>query len=264
MPSQSTSIAAPTPVRPFPFVPSSLTYTLRRANAYYAHLAAIMRASRRPTGHARKRAAALGLTIDIENARNLDHKQVSDIPLPILDIVSSSISPQQRSHALANEVKKLKCNTARPVPHCSIPQDVVNKEESSALSSVSVYSTVSLSEPEVIVRSRWSMSTADEEEVDIELEENIIYSSDYEEGMDLSNSAAEEEEDDLFEEKPVVGARADTRLAPRLDLPVDVTRFSWGSALTSDYASSSSASSSSGPATPVSYPPLFLLFFRLF
>jgi hypothetical protein len=282
--SQSTSIAAPAPVRPPPSIPSSsqtLIYTLRCANARYAHLAAIMRPSRRSTGHARKRAAALGLTIDIENARNLDHKQVSVIPLPVLDIVPSPIFSQQRSHALANKEKELKCNTTRPVLHCSIPQDVVNKEESSALSSVSVYSTVSLSEPEVIVRSlevvaapvghrgwrpvtsRWSMSTADEEEVDVELEEGIIYSSDYEEGMDLPNSAAEEDDDFLEVEKPVVGARADTRLAPRLDVPVDVSRFSWGSALTSDYASSSS-SSSSGPATPVSYPPLLLLFFRLF
>lgn len=270
MPSQSASIAAPVPVRPFPPVPSStqtLTYILRRANARYAHLAAIMRASRRPTGHARKRAAALGLTIDIENARNLDHKQVSVVPLPVLDIVPSS------------KEKELKCNTTRPTLHCSIPQDVVNKEESSALSSVSVYSTLSLIEPDLIVRSqevvavpvvhpgwrgvtsRWSMSTADEEEVEVELEEGIIYSSDYEEGMDLPNSAAEEEGDNFMEEKkPVVGTKADIGLAPRPDIPVDVSRFSWGSALTSDYAPSSS-SSSFGPATPVSYPPRFLFFF---
>lgn len=226
-----------------------------------------MRASRRSTGHARKRAAALRLTVDIENARNLDHKQVSVIPLPVLDIAPSPVAPRQRSQS--------KPNTTRPALRCSIPQDVVIREESSALSSVSVYSTVPLDTPEVIVRSqeviaapmvlrgqnvpwrpgtsRWSMSTADEEEMDV----GVVYSSDYEEGMDLPSSAAD---DDLFEEKPVVDARNDTRLAPRLDIPVDVSRFSWGSVLTSDYASSSS-SSSSGPATPVSYPSLALMFF---
>ena len=280
MPSHSTSIAAPTPIRPLPSIPSqsfiqTLVAALRRANVRYTQLAAIMRASRRSTGHARKRAAALRLTIDVENARNLDHKQVSVIPLPVLDIVPSPIAPQQRSQASAGRERESKRNTTRPALRCSIPQVVVNKEESSALSSMSVYSTVSLSTPEVIVRSqevvggpvvlrswrpvtsRWSMSTADEEEVGVEeeeLEDGVVYSSDYEEGMDLPNSAAEEEYDDLFKK-----SIPDTRLAPRLDIPVDVSRFSWGSAPTSDYASSSS-SSSSGPVTPVNYPPLSVIF----
>lgn len=260
MPSQFVSI---------PSVPSqisiqTLVAILRRANVHYSQLAAIMRASRRSTGHARKQAAALQLTIDIENARNLDHRQVSVIPLPVLDIATSPIAPQ------AGRERELKRNTTRLALRCSIPQDVVNKEESSALSSVSDYSTVSLSTPEVIaapvvlrgwrpVTSRWSTSTADEEEIDVEeeeLEDGVVYSSDYEEGMDLSNSAAEEEYNGLFEETPM----ADTSLAPRLDIPVDVSRFSWGSALTSDYYASSS-SSSLGPVTPVSHPPLLVYFF---
>ena len=264
------SIAAPTPVRPLSSMSfqtstyQTLVAILRHANARYAQLAAIMRASRRSTGHARKRAADLRLTVDIENARNLDHRQVSVIPLPVLDIAPS---PVARSQVVGRE-REAKRNTTRPALRCSIPQDVVNREESSALSSVSVYSTDT---PEVIVRSqevvaapvvlrgqnvpwrpvtsRWSMSTSDEEEMDV----GVVYSSDYDEGMDLPNSAVD---DDLFEEKPVVGA---TGLAPRLDVPVDVSRFSWGSALTSDYASSSS-SSSPGPATPVSYPSLPLMF----
>lgn len=275
MPSQS-AIAAPAPVRPLPPVPSQLSlqtlaYVLRRANARYAQLAASMRACRRLTGHARKRAAALRLTVDIENARNLDHKQVSVIPLPVLDIVPSPVAAPQQG---ASHAKELKRKTTRPVLRCSIPQVVVNKGESSALSSMSLYSTVSLYTPDVIVTSeevdapvvlrgqnaetsRWSISTADDFEEGVMEDDDDLYSSDYEEGMDLPISAAEEY-DDLFEEKPVVDARDNARLAPRLDIPVDVSRFSWGSALTSDYGSSS-ASCSPGPVTPAEEIPKLMI-----
>ncbi|KIM39161.1 hypothetical protein M413DRAFT_29710 [Hebeloma cylindrosporum] len=260
MPSQFT-IAAPAPVRPLPPVPSQLSLQT---------LAGQHRACRRLTGHARKRAAALRLTVDIENARNLDHKQVSVIPLPVLDIVPSPVAPQQ----VGSHAKELKRKTTRPVLRCSIPQVVVNKGESSALSSMSLYSTVSLYTPDVIVTSeevdapvvlrgqnaetsRWSISTADDFEEGVMEDDDDLYSSDYEEGMDLPISAAEEY-DDLFEEKPVVDARDNARLAPRLDIPVDVSRFSWGSALTSDYGSSS-ASCSPGPVTPAEEIPKLMI-----
>jgi len=47
----------------------------------------------------------------------------------------------------------------------------------------------------------------------------------------------------------VANARLAGERAPRLDVPVDVSRFSWVSALLSD-AGSSSSSSFSGPITP--------------
>jgi len=205
----------------------------------------------------------LRLTINIENARNLDHKQVSVIPLPMLEIAPSpAAAPQQLSHTVVGRERELNRTTTRPVLCCSIPQDIVDKQESSALSSVSVYSPpVSLSTGKVVLRSqmkiaapvvlrghnvpwrpvtsRWSMST-DEGDVEEE-EEDAFHSSDYEEGMDLPTSAAE---------RPVANARLAGERAPRLDVPVDVSRFSWVSALLSD-AGSSSSSSFSGPITPV-------------
>ena len=64
---------------------------IRRANRHYAELAASLRTTIRPTHHARKHARALQLTVCIQAAAKLDQKQISTIPLPVLDLTPSPV-----------------------------------------------------------------------------------------------------------------------------------------------------------------------------
>ncbi|KDR68671.1 hypothetical protein GALMADRAFT_230998 [Galerina marginata CBS 339.88] len=232
---------------------SNLLYILRRANAHYSQVAAAVRNSLRPTYHARKHARSLKLKVSIEAALKLDPKQISTIPLPVIDRV---VSPPPAPQFLM--VKK----PSRPTLRCDIPQNVHADE---VLSCVSAYSNVALTPdlsvkvdaPKVLrgqnvpwrpVTSRWSASTVDEEGEGV----NVVYSSDYEEGMDLPRTA--DEEDIAF--SPVGPLPSVTgRSPPRLQVPVDLSRLSWGSDLSSGLSSgtssrSSSSSSITGPVTP--------------
>jgi len=293
----------------------NLIHILRRANSHYSQLAASIRASLRPTHHARKRAQALRLTISIQAAANLDQKQISTIPLPILERVATPTpepAPSPTRHIVApvpryasqaelnkrgNEVKRV----GRPLITCTVPKKPVIAVLDTALSSASTYSTVSmtpnsaqapaalrgLNVPWQAVTSRWSATTVGDDVVEDDITEEVmvedssVYSSDYDESMDLPASAdsLDDVEDCPFESlRPRVAvtgsARArvslpahvqlrvplPTRMSefkhharklgshpPRLDVPVDVARLSWGSDISSGSASSSS---SNGPATP--------------
>ncbi|KAK7041766.1 hypothetical protein VNI00_009055 [Paramarasmius palmivorus] len=66
---------------------------LRRSNEHYRQVAESLRQSIRPTFHARKRAYNLGLSVDIHKAINCPQRQVSVIPLPIIDTCMSPSSP---------------------------------------------------------------------------------------------------------------------------------------------------------------------------
>lgn len=65
---------------------------LRRANSRYADIASRIRASLRPTFHARKRAAELRLGVDIGKAVRCEQRQVSIVPLPVLDLGTSPVT----------------------------------------------------------------------------------------------------------------------------------------------------------------------------
>lgn len=65
---------------------SNLMTILRDANVRYHRLADTVRSSLNPTHHARKRAAKLGLSVSIARAVACPAKQVSHIPLPVLDL----------------------------------------------------------------------------------------------------------------------------------------------------------------------------------
>lgn len=75
-----------------------LIQTLRRASAQYYQLAAASRSASHPRHKARKHAQALHLSVSIEAASKLDHKYISTIPLPVLDLVPS-VSPETSQDA---------------------------------------------------------------------------------------------------------------------------------------------------------------------
>ncbi|GLB36690.1 hypothetical protein LshimejAT787_0309770 [Lyophyllum shimeji] len=117
----------------------NLILILRRANAYYSYVAARIRASLQPTRHARRRAQLLGLTINVAAAVKCPQKQVSHIPLPVIEL----------SPAVALAPPPIAAKT-RPALRCVIPAPAVLLRTSpngttSALSSSSVYSSVTLS-----------------------------------------------------------------------------------------------------------------------
>ncbi|KIY48645.1 hypothetical protein FISHEDRAFT_73433 [Fistulina hepatica ATCC 64428] len=70
-----------------------LLSSYRSANILYGELADMTRSRLHPTYHARKRAAGLGLAVDICRAAACPHNQVSVIPLPILDTSPSPTDP---------------------------------------------------------------------------------------------------------------------------------------------------------------------------
>ncbi|KAG6855709.1 hypothetical protein H0H87_011834 [Tephrocybe sp. NHM501043] len=133
---------------------SNLILILRRANARYSHLAACVRSSFTPTRHAKSRAQKLRLTVDITAAVNCPQREVSNIPLPIIEIVSPLPVVQKR-----------------PVLTCTIPNGPVMQTitspngTTSALSTASAYSAVTLTsaKPANAVRSHWSVITDDED-----------------------------------------------------------------------------------------------------
>ncbi|KAG6874146.1 hypothetical protein C0995_005564 [Termitomyces sp. Mi166 len=135
-----------------------LMFILRRSNAHYTHVASRIRASFTPTRHAKTHAQNLGLTIDVVAAVNCPHKQVSVIPLPIIEVVTPP----------AEVIRPQSVAQKRPVLTCSIPQVVQTitspNGTTSALSSGSVYSSVTLPSCQLgnaNVRSHWSAISDD-------------------------------------------------------------------------------------------------------
>src|ERR1700733_13039973 len=70
----------------------NLTLILRRANVYYHHVAVRNRANLQPTHHAYKQARRLGLRVDVGKAVRCDQRQISLVPLPILDTSTTSVA----------------------------------------------------------------------------------------------------------------------------------------------------------------------------
>ncbi|KAF5377283.1 hypothetical protein D9615_006468 [Tricholomella constricta] len=162
----SSSYTSATPLEPYHI--RNLILILRRANDHYTHVAARIRASLRPTLHARRRAQYLGLTIDVQSAHNCPQKQVSVVPLPILEV---SPAPAALVHDIREQAREpLK---RRPALKCAIPRSTILTRTSpngttSALSSGSHYSSVTLSsaapseQPSVVYHSSRWFTTVDE------------------------------------------------------------------------------------------------------
>jgi len=119
---------------------------LRRANSRYTHIASRIRASLRPTFHARKRAAELRLGVDIGKAVRCEQRQVSIVPLPVLDLdtspVTGTIAPIIPIICNGNSNIK-KC----PVLRCAIPTYPVMHQPRQVMSSVSRYRLVTDGRP---------------------------------------------------------------------------------------------------------------------
>ncbi|KAF8961011.1 hypothetical protein BDZ97DRAFT_1267434 [Flammula alnicola] len=267
--STATQHPAQVPVMSRPHV-NNLLYVLRRANQRYSQLAAAVRMSLRPTHHARKRAAALHLRVSIKAARNLDQKQISVLPLPVLEreervstppqpaAVAAPLPLVQLSRAVVGREREMKRRSAsRPVLRCDIPQYPQVQQQDGALAScvtIAIDTPVSsLVEPQVT--SCWSATTSGGEVATEMEEDNVVYSSDYEEGMDLDDSPTVDSSS-LMQPAGVLDANLNNnaprvgRYPPRLDVPLEAGSFSWGSDLSSGLSSGSTSSSAGGLVTP--------------
>lgn len=199
---------------------ANLIQILRRANFQYSCIASIVRASIHPTHHARKRATALRLTICIQKALNLDQKQISTIPLPVLDKLATP-----------------------PLYSCvSLTPDSPTWAQRSQS-----------------VTSRWSMTTTDaDSDVARELPEGIAIT--YSPEDTVLYSPTEDSESLRFRVEPAPQlnpsyANDSNKFARHLDIPVDVIRpLSWCPDISSmgPLTRGSASTSTRRPAAPVS------------
>lgn len=236
---------------------SNLLQILRRANAHYSRIALIIRASIHPTHHARKRAAALRLTISIQMALKLDPKQISTIPLPVIDTV---VTPIDLRNAVVNHERDL-APASRPLLKCTSP----THPQSGAL--VSPVSRVPLTPDSPIkaqrgqsLTSRWSLTSIDASSDAAQgLPEGIAitYHPDYDQDMVLC-SPTEGGESVRFTLKPPLQlspfpprANDSKKFARHSDIPLPVTWDSDTSSPESLSTESASTISSHGPVTPV-------------
>ncbi|KAF9526420.1 hypothetical protein CPB83DRAFT_857780 [Crepidotus variabilis] len=279
---------------------------LRRANLHCSALAKAVRAALRPTHHAKKHALALQLSVSTQAAAKLDQRQISVLPLPILDLAPSPLpaftshpteassdtirifapTPIYLSEIQVNELNQEICRPARPSLRCVIPSP---KQASLPISLEIVHSPAL----ECLscdfgdnMKSRWSASTVGETGNSSAFVENDAAEggmSAFEEHQDgnppcSSPSFIEREEDEAIASlrpRVAVSGFARSRISipahltqprhsvglvitqqklsnspPRLDVPVDLSRMSWGSDLFLGPHSGSSRSSSCGPVTP--------------
>lgn len=88
MPSLSSRFTFSSPSSPTPSPsPNSRSFIerFREVSAIYHRRAEAFRSTLQPTSHARRRAALLNLQVDIKKAVKCDPRQVSNVPLPIID-----------------------------------------------------------------------------------------------------------------------------------------------------------------------------------
>lgn len=232
----------------------NLLQILRRANAHYSHVALIIRTSIHPTHHARKRAAALKLTISIQKALKLDPKQISTIPLPELDTAVTPFLSMGLGKAVVGRERELaRARANHSLVKCTIPSYPHTGPPSSLLSPISLYSCVPLS-PDIRVKtqrltSRWSMTPIDpDSDVAQTLAQGIAitYNPNYNQDM-LPCSPTKSGESVRFTVKPV--SNDSNAFSRHLSTQLDVAKpLSWYSDISS---SSASTMSSRGPATPV-------------
>lgn len=127
-------------------LPANIIIILRRANSRYTDVASRIRASLRPTFHARKRAAELRLGVDIGKAIRCEQRQVSIVPLPVLDLGTSPVT------GTIEPIVPIICNgnsnsKKRPVLRCAIPTHPVIHQPRQLASSISRYRLVTDGRP---------------------------------------------------------------------------------------------------------------------
>lgn len=252
------SSASTTPVSPLQAHHiRNLILILRHANTHYRAVAAHIRASLHPTQHARNHARRLGLQVNINKAVRCDQKQVSVVPLPILDTSYTPVAatgPSVSLSGIAYELRSIPSQSSlkrRPALKCAIPGVVTRTTPNGTTSainppsSMSDYSAVSLSSPiyQAILGSKLvtSMWSADGEDV------------------------AESFSSDVSMDVPIsIPIGPSMQAWQPLDVPIDEEEMDWGFDDISDMDVSSPASSgsgsdttsstdsSAGPTTPVS------------
>jgi len=241
---------------------SNLLQILRRANAHYSRIAFIIRASIHPTHHARKRAAALRLTISIQMALKLDPKQISTIPLPVLDTV---VTPIHLRKAVVSHERDLS-PASRPLLKCTTP---THPQTGALVSPLSLDSCVLLTPGSPFkaqrvqsLTSRWSMTPIDANSDAAQgLPEGIAitYDPDYDQDMVLCSPTEGGESVRFTLEPPVQPnhfprANDSRQFTRHSDIPLAVTKpLSWNSDISSPGSlstESTSTTSSHGPVTP--------------
>jgi hypothetical protein len=135
----------------------NLIFILRRANTHYRVVASHIRATLRPTEHARKHAQRLGLKVNVNKAVHCDQKQVSVVPLPILDTtltpvtaagpsISSAGSSSGNLEVLRVQAQELKSSNAmkrRPILRCTIPGIITRTTPNGTTSAIALPSSTS-------------------------------------------------------------------------------------------------------------------------
>ena len=101
--------------------------TLRRANARHSRLAAASRVVFRPAHKARTQARALCLSISVEAASTLDHKYISTIPLPVLELAPSPLPDKDNAISVTDATTAF--GIVAPIPRypSQIPKDGLAK-----------------------------------------------------------------------------------------------------------------------------------------
>ncbi|TFK38639.1 hypothetical protein BDQ12DRAFT_746328 [Crucibulum laeve] len=145
---------------------------LHTTNRRYSWIAKQVRNSLNFTGHAQKRAASLGLSVDIEMARNLPQNHISVIPLPIIEIASPEapvIHFIPRYTAIEDAPSKRRPDLRCVIPTRSSPHEGLSSSELSSVVLTAATSPVA-GAPSVLrgrnvpwrgATSRWSMTSVD-------------------------------------------------------------------------------------------------------
>ncbi|KAG6896090.1 hypothetical protein C0992_010340 [Termitomyces sp. T32_za158] len=231
----------------------NLILILRRSNAHYSRVASRIRASFASTGYAKTRAQDLGLTVDVVAAVNCPQKQVSVIPLPILEVVTPPCE------AIQSVIR------TRPVLTCSIPpvvQTITSPNgTTSALSTGSVHSSITIASGQpknASVRSYWSAVTDDEDLFPrdaIDADSSDVRSTEPVEAQAVWQPLDAHIDEDDFVWNMDLQYPEDSA---SMDVCISPSSGSEAGSESSDHSGSSSASSFSGPVTPPETLPLMI------
>ncbi|KAF9466860.1 hypothetical protein BDZ94DRAFT_1249959 [Collybia nuda] len=262
----SMSTAPIYPLQPHHF--SNLIEILRRANEVYKAVAIEIRANLRPSRRARRYARnVLGLQVDVGKAVRCDQKQISVVPLPILDTDYSPIVTVNPGIYLSGNTHELRSISSqlslrrRPTLKCVIPEVVTRTTPNGTTSTIalprstSIYSSVSLSSP-LVANGFLGSEVASPRLVS-------IWSADGEGGALLPSDAPT----NVHIDNPVSPSMRAWR---PLDVPIDEEEMDWGledsfdmdvsspGSSTSSSVATSGTDSSTGPTTPVDEEPIVI------
>ncbi|KAL0573678.1 hypothetical protein V5O48_008275 [Marasmius crinis-equi] len=105
------SLSTPMPPR----LHQNLISIIRRANDFYRMVAAVHRASRKPTYHARKLASKIGLRVDTWKAKRCPMRSISMQAYPLVDTTLGPDTPPARS--VVQDLYEAESNIAPVIPY---------------------------------------------------------------------------------------------------------------------------------------------------